>query len=146
MASKLDEAVKQCITRLNGDAAMNSLGWSDNNVYWYHPPKGTSYPCIVLQKQTDGKTYHMKGLAFRRHWVVFKVVDGGEATNGMDGGVRARALAERVEDLLNGFRPSIPSGYVMQIETDSGFEYPEAEVGNKFWYHVGSTFTFWIGE
>lgn len=146
MPSKLDQAIAECIERLNGDATMNTLGWVDNTVYWYHPPKGTSYPCIVLQKQTDGKTHRMGGTAFKRHWVVFKVVDGGEATNGMDGGVRARGIAERIETLLTGFRPTIDNGYVMQIQTDTGFEYPEAEVGNKFWYHIGSTFTFWIGE
>jgi hypothetical protein len=146
MASKLDEAIASCITRLNGDATMNSLGWVDNRIFWYHPPEGTVFPCIVLQKQTDSKEHRMGGIAFKRHWVVFKVVDGGQSDTGMDGGVRARSIAERVEFLLNGFKPTITSGYVMNIMTDTGFEYPEAEVGNKFWYHIGSTFTFWIGE
>jgi hypothetical protein len=146
MASKLDQAVAACITRLSNDATMNTLGWVDGDIYWYHPPKGSNYPCVVLQKQTDGKTHRMGGTAFKRHWIVFKVVDGGEAANGMDGGVRARAIAERIETLLDGFRPTITGGYVLQIETDTGFDFSEAEAGNKFWYHVGSTFTFWIGE
>jgi hypothetical protein len=145
--SKINDAIAACITRLNADATMNTLGWSDGNIYWYHPPEAAPMPSIVLQKQTDAKTHRMGGIAYKRHWITFKVVDGGSLNDGLDGGKRARDIAERVEILLNNFRPVLPGGgYTMQICADTGFEYSEAEAGNKIWYHVGSTFTFWIGE
>lgn len=146
MADKITEAVTACLSRLNADATMNTLGYIDGNVWWYHPPEGSAYPCVVLEKQTDHKEHRMGSIAFKRHWIVFKVVDGGEEQSSGDGGERARAISERIDTLLNGFKPTLTSGHTMQIQTDTGFEYSEAEVGNKFWYHVGSTFTFWIGE
>lgn len=145
--SNLNDAIAACITRLNGDATMNSLGWVDNKIYWYKAPENAAMPAIILQKQTDAKTHRMGGIAYKRHWVTFKVVDGGSLRDGLDGGKRARDIAERVEELLDGYKPVLASGgYTMNIYADTGFEFSEAEAGNKMWYHVGSTFTFWIGE
>lgn len=146
MADKLTEVIRDIVTLFNADATMNSLGWTDGSIYWNGAYEGAPFPYIILDKQTEVTDHRLGGMAFTRHWVAFRAVDTGSTTGANDGGARARAIGERVKDLLENFRPSIPVNYVMDIRASTGFDYAEKEVGNIMYFHSAKVFVIMIAE
>ena len=133
-----------CITwivgQFNADATLTGL--SANRAFMYSAPESVPTPFVIIQKQAGTVDYVMCKQAFSSHFLAIKCVD-----TGFDGGKRARAVMDRVTQLIELQTPTITDGgYTMTILANNTYEYDEQESGNNNFYHIVINFRIVIGQ
>lgn len=140
MAAQLQDVITWIVGQINNDPIITSL--NANRTFMHSAPEKVATPFVIIQKQTGTADYVMCKQAFASHFLAIKCVD-----TGFDGGTRARAVMNRVKDLLDLQKPTLPNGgYTMSIKVNNSYEYDEQESGNNNFYHVVENFEVIIGQ
>lgn len=140
MPAHLQDVITWIVGQVNGDAELTTL--SANKAFTHSANKKTPLPYVIIQKPTGTINYVMCRQAFSTHYLAIKCVD-----TGFDGGERARAVMDRVTELIELQKPTLTDGgYTMSIQADNSYEYDEQESGSNNFYHVVITFRVTIGQ
>lgn len=138
MAVSVRDINAYIVSTLENDATLQ--GWGVD-VFSLAAPEDYPTPFIIMERQSGVHDYHLGVESIQRHWIFLKSV-----TLGEDGGKLGRQIMDRVNVLLTGQTPTIPSGYVARVQATTDLEYIEAETGNIQFFHVGTVFQFFLGN
>ncbi len=140
MTAHLQDIITWIVGQVNGDAELTTLG--ANRAFMHSAPEKVASPFVIIQKQAGTVNYSMCKQAFSTHFLAIKCVD-----TSFDGGARARAVMDRVTELIELQTPSMTDGgYTMTIQANNSYEYDEQESGNNNFYHVVINFKVIIGQ
>lgn len=139
----LGEIIGFIVGTISNDPVLQGLGHS---VAWSHQaPSQTPFPYFIIQKQSDNYRFTLdSGRAFDQHFISVKSVTRNNIEES-DGGELGRLANERAREILFTQRPTLSNGYTMRIRESNGFEYREAEDGNRLYYHVGTVYAIMMG-
>lgn len=141
----LRDAFAAMITLLGADSTLNNLGVSANDIFALKAPESHSTPFVIFEKYSATHDFVLGGSGtYDTHYILIKVVSGGQGDYSM--GDLSRQISDRIVAILTGFKPSLPTGYIIRIEPQTDIEFSESESGNILFYHVGTVFKIYIGH
>lgn len=130
-------------TTLANDSELQSMG--HQHAWSHQAPPQAPFPYFIIQKQSDNYRHTLnEGRAYDQHFIAVKSVTRNTVEES-DGGNLGRRANERARELLYGKHPAVNNSYTMRIRESNGFEYREAEDGNRIYYHVGTVYGIMLG-
>jgi hypothetical protein len=121
---------------LASDSTLQALG--STGAFSIQAPENQPVPYVVFSKSDGEHSYVLMRRAYQTQTFLVKAIT-------LENQDLAEQMSDRIDALLNLTRPSIASGYTMDIRHDSDVSYAE-RLGGSTYYHVGGLYKVMVGD